>query len=148
MAASLLQEFAAQTELIRGTNGVFDVVVDGELVFSKQAVGRFPADGEVETWEPWISEPMIWGDEGANGPGQRYYDGVDCWDTPGMNTRYGRLVKDSVRRGLQGAGTAAFRCAGTGLLYWNCVAFAGVTPFMVTTIWDTGAMIWTCYVRR
>ncbi len=49
MAASLLQEFGAQTELIRGTNGVFDVVVDGALVFSKQAVGRFPADGEVET---------------------------------------------------------------------------------------------------
>jgi selenoprotein W-related protein len=49
LAASLLQEFGAQTELIRGTNGVFDVVVDGELVFSKQAVGRFPADGEVET---------------------------------------------------------------------------------------------------
>jgi len=49
LAASLLQAFGAQTELIRGTNGVFDVVVDGALVFSKQAVRRFPADGEVET---------------------------------------------------------------------------------------------------
>jgi predicted Rdx family selenoprotein len=34
-------------ELIAGGGGVFDVVVDGEKVFSKFAVGRFPNDGEV-----------------------------------------------------------------------------------------------------
>ena len=34
-------------ELIRGDGGVFDVVVDGALRFSKHAVDRFPEDGEV-----------------------------------------------------------------------------------------------------
>ncbi len=30
-----------------GDRGVFEVLVDGELVFSKLATGRFPARGEV-----------------------------------------------------------------------------------------------------
>jgi selT/selW/selH-like putative selenoprotein len=33
--------------LIRGDNGIFDVVADGELVFSKDAEGRFPTEAEV-----------------------------------------------------------------------------------------------------
>jgi selT/selW/selH-like putative selenoprotein len=35
-------------KLIEGKDGVFDVVVDGQLVFSKHRVGRFPDTGEVE----------------------------------------------------------------------------------------------------
>jgi hypothetical protein len=31
-----------------GGKGQFDVVRDGELVFSKHAVGRFPGEDEVE----------------------------------------------------------------------------------------------------
>lgn len=34
-------------ELIKGDDGVFDVVVDGRRVFSKHELGRFPNDGEV-----------------------------------------------------------------------------------------------------
>ncbi|MCG8590980.1 MAG: Rdx family protein [Proteobacteria bacterium] len=34
-------------ELIRGDNGVFDVVADGRLVYSKDETGRFPDPGEV-----------------------------------------------------------------------------------------------------
>ena len=34
-------------ELIQGDNGVFDVVVDGERIFSKDEAGRFPEDEEV-----------------------------------------------------------------------------------------------------
>ncbi len=30
-----------------GERSQFDVVADGELVFSKQRVGRFPDDGEI-----------------------------------------------------------------------------------------------------
>ena len=41
------REFETSTSLIKGSNGVFEVVVDGELVFSKRSVGRFPNDGEV-----------------------------------------------------------------------------------------------------
>jgi len=33
--------------LHKGDNGIYDVVVDGTLVFSKHEVGRFPDDGEV-----------------------------------------------------------------------------------------------------
>ena len=35
-------------ELIKGKDGVFEVVVDGQLVYSKRATGRFPEAGEVE----------------------------------------------------------------------------------------------------
>jgi selT/selW/selH-like putative selenoprotein len=33
--------------LIKGSGGVFDVVVDGRQVFSKHESGRFPQPGEV-----------------------------------------------------------------------------------------------------
>jgi selT/selW/selH-like putative selenoprotein len=48
LAASLKQQFGVDAELIRGKGGVFDVRVDGTLVFSKHEAGRFPAPGEVE----------------------------------------------------------------------------------------------------
>ena len=32
---------------VPGGKGQFDVLRDGELVFSKQELGRFPEDGEV-----------------------------------------------------------------------------------------------------
>jgi selenoprotein W-related protein len=36
-----------KAELIEGSGGIFDVAVDGELVFSKHRVGRFPQNEEV-----------------------------------------------------------------------------------------------------
>jgi selT/selW/selH-like putative selenoprotein len=48
LAASLKQRFGVDAELVRGSSGVFDVRVDGKLVFSKHAVDRFPDAGEVE----------------------------------------------------------------------------------------------------
>ena len=36
-----------EVELIAGGNGVFEVSFDGELVFSKNRLGRFPEDGEI-----------------------------------------------------------------------------------------------------
>jgi len=33
--------------LIKGDKGVFDVVADGKLVFSKYREGRFPEDSEI-----------------------------------------------------------------------------------------------------
>ena len=48
MAAALKREFGTEAELIRGSSGVFDVHVDGKLVFSKHDEGRFPETGEVE----------------------------------------------------------------------------------------------------
>jgi selenoprotein W-related protein len=36
-----------EPELVKGSNGIFDVEVDGRLVFSKNKLGRFPEPGEV-----------------------------------------------------------------------------------------------------
>jgi len=40
-------EFGNAVKLIEGKDGVFEVVVNGNLVFSKRRIGRFPEDGEV-----------------------------------------------------------------------------------------------------
>lgn len=37
----------AKAELLRGDGGVFDVEVEGRVLFSKHALGRFPEPGEV-----------------------------------------------------------------------------------------------------
>ncbi len=34
-------------KLVPGEKGVFDVRIDGELVFSKHETGRFPDEGEI-----------------------------------------------------------------------------------------------------
>jgi selenoprotein W-related protein len=39
--------FGVDAKLTRGSGGVFDVVVDGKLVYSKRDAGRFPEPGEV-----------------------------------------------------------------------------------------------------
>jgi selT/selW/selH-like putative selenoprotein len=43
----LREEFGVEPALIRGTDGVFDVVADGALVFSKHEAGRFPTHDEI-----------------------------------------------------------------------------------------------------
>ena len=47
MAAELEQAGAAEVKLVKGSGGVFDVVVDGRLLFSKHETGRFPEPGEL-----------------------------------------------------------------------------------------------------
>ena len=47
MAATISREVGVDPELIKGKGGIFDVVVDGELIFSKHNVGRFPQDEEI-----------------------------------------------------------------------------------------------------
>ena len=47
LAAAIAQKLGVEAELIEGTNGVFDVIRDGELIFSKHKTGRFPEDDEV-----------------------------------------------------------------------------------------------------
>jgi selT/selW/selH-like putative selenoprotein len=34
-------------QLIKGSKGVFDVVADGKLIYSKHATGRFPEEDEI-----------------------------------------------------------------------------------------------------
>jgi len=47
LAAAINKEAGIDAELIRGGKGIFDVVVDGDLIFSKYEKGRFPEDDEV-----------------------------------------------------------------------------------------------------
>ena len=36
-----------EATLIRGSGGMFEVVLDGQLIFSKKQLGRFPETGEI-----------------------------------------------------------------------------------------------------
>ena len=51
----------AETSLIKGGGGDFDVYVDSVLIFSKKKEGRFPNEGEVErliknqSWSGFLS---------------------------------------------------------------------------------------------
>jgi len=47
LAAALKKELGVQAELIEGDKGIFDVVADGKLIFSKDSKGRFPQDDEI-----------------------------------------------------------------------------------------------------
>ena len=47
MAASIKDETGVESELICGGGGIFDVVVDGEMIFSKHEADRFPEPDEI-----------------------------------------------------------------------------------------------------
>lgn len=47
LAAELAEALGIKAELVRGGRGIFDVNVDGALVFSKHALHRFPDPGEI-----------------------------------------------------------------------------------------------------
>lgn len=46
-AASIEKETGEKVELIEGAGGIFDVAVDGKIIFSKHQVYRFPESGEL-----------------------------------------------------------------------------------------------------
>jgi len=47
LAAELRREFGIEAELIPSSGGVFEVVVDGDVIYSKLATGRHAEPGEV-----------------------------------------------------------------------------------------------------
>lgn len=47
MAAAISNEFGIEAELIKGKDGIFDVVVDGKLIYSKHQTKRFPENEEI-----------------------------------------------------------------------------------------------------
>jgi len=47
LADELKEKCNLEAELIGGSKGIFDVVVDGKVVFSKFKTGRFPHPGEI-----------------------------------------------------------------------------------------------------
>ena len=44
----LTKKYDADVELLPSEGGVFEVVVDGNLIYSKKELSRFPEEGEVE----------------------------------------------------------------------------------------------------
>lgn len=49
LAAQIKDALQLDTELIEGSNGIFDVVADGTMIFSKYDAERFPEPDEVIT---------------------------------------------------------------------------------------------------
>jgi selT/selW/selH-like putative selenoprotein len=47
VAAELKDALSVESRLIEGTRGIFDVKVDGKLVYSKHKTHTFPEVGEV-----------------------------------------------------------------------------------------------------
>ena len=58
MAEAIKKKYQVEPKLIAGAGGIFDVRVDGKLIFSKHEVGRFPEDAEVlEALAPLARSP-------------------------------------------------------------------------------------------
>lgn len=47
LAAEIESVLGISSTLIQGSSGIFDVVADGDLIFSKHEVGRFPEVEEI-----------------------------------------------------------------------------------------------------
>jgi len=47
LAATIKGETGVESELVCGGGGIFDVVVDGDMIFSKHEAGRFPEPDEI-----------------------------------------------------------------------------------------------------
>ncbi len=64
LASELLSRWAPimrAVELQSGSNGRFEVSLDGELVFSKKSAGRFPKAGEVAAlFEQKLGPALDW----------------------------------------------------------------------------------------
>lgn len=47
MAAEIKKQLGVDSQLVRGSGGIFEVTADGERIFSKKEEGRFPSEKEI-----------------------------------------------------------------------------------------------------
>ena len=47
MGEELQKRLGAEVDLVAGSNGIFDVSLDGRMIFSKFEQGRFPQPDEI-----------------------------------------------------------------------------------------------------
>ena len=47
MAAEIKKELGVDSEIVRGSGGIFEVSVDNRKIFSKKEEGRFPTEREI-----------------------------------------------------------------------------------------------------
>jgi selenoprotein W-related protein len=50
LRSSLNSKFGILAEMRPSSGGVFEVTLNGSLIFSKKQLGRFPNDGEIVTF--------------------------------------------------------------------------------------------------
>ena len=57
LEAELKKSYDVHVELIASSGGVYEITVDGNLIFSKKKLGRFPENGEIQRmigWAAWL----------------------------------------------------------------------------------------------
>jgi len=47
LAAEIKKQLGVDSQLVRGSGGIFDVHVDNKKIFSKKTEGRFPTEKEI-----------------------------------------------------------------------------------------------------
>jgi len=47
LAAEIKKELGVDSQVVRGSGGIFDVSVDNKRIFSKHDEGRFPTEREI-----------------------------------------------------------------------------------------------------
>jgi selenoprotein W-related protein len=47
LAAEIKKQLGVESQLVRGSGGIFEVTVDNERIFSKKEEGRFPSEKEI-----------------------------------------------------------------------------------------------------
>ena len=47
MAAEIKKQFGIDSQVVRGSGGIFDVTVENKRIFSKHEEGRFPTEKEI-----------------------------------------------------------------------------------------------------
>jgi selT/selW/selH-like putative selenoprotein len=47
LAAEIKKELGIDSQLVRGSGGIFEVTVDNKRIFSKKDEGRFPSEKEI-----------------------------------------------------------------------------------------------------
>ena len=47
LAAEIKNELGIDSELVRGSGGIFNVSVDGRRIYSKDDTGRFPSEKDI-----------------------------------------------------------------------------------------------------
>ena len=53
LEAELKKSYDTDVALIASSGGVYEITVDGNLIFSKKKLGRFPEDGEIQRLIGW-----------------------------------------------------------------------------------------------
>lgn len=61
LAAELKENFEAESELFAEGKGIFDVVVNDNLIYSKYKTGRFPEPDEVTAILKRTKQVTAWG---------------------------------------------------------------------------------------